>query len=64
MCVESINSYLDLINTSFAKNIIIEGFTGDGKESVMIYILIYSLSKGLKVITVAMMYHRAIKIGG
>ena len=27
-CVESINSYLDLINTGFVKNIIIAGFPG------------------------------------
>ena len=32
VCVESINSYLDFMNTSFVKNIIIAGFPGGGKH--------------------------------
>ena len=64
VCVESINSYLDLMNNSFVKNIIIAGFSGGGKKFVMMYIIIHALSKGLTVITVAMMCHQAIQLGG
>ena len=64
MCVESINSYLYLMNTGFVKNIIIAGFTGGGKTFFMMYIVIYALSKGLTVIIVAMMCHREIQFGG
>ena len=32
VCVESINSYLDFMNTGFVKNIIIAGFTSGEKE--------------------------------
>ena len=32
VCVESINSYLDLMNTGFVKNIIIAGFPSGGKH--------------------------------
>ena len=61
---ESINSYLYLINTGFVKNIAIAGFPGGGKIFVIMYIVIYALSKGLTVITVAMMCHRAIQLSG
>ena len=61
---ESINSYLYLINTGFVKNIAIAGFPGGGKIFVMMYIVIYALSKGLTVITVAMMCHRSIQLSG
>ena len=44
VCVESINSYLDFMNTGFVKNIIIAGFPGGGKTSVMMYIVIYAHS--------------------
>ena len=64
VCVESINSYLDLMNTGFVKNIMIAGFPGGGKTFVMMYIVIYACSKGLTVITVDMMCHRAIQLGG
>ena len=52
------------MNTDFVKNITIAGFPGGGKISVMVYIVIYARSKGLTLITVDMMYHREIKIGG
>ena len=58
MCVESINSYSNFMNTGFVKNIIIEGFPGGRKKFVMMYIAIYARSKGLTVVTVAMMCHR------
>ena len=63
MCFESINSYLDLINTGFVKNIIIAGFPGGGKTYFMMYIVIYACSNGLTVITVAMMFHQEIQLG-
>ena len=55
VCVESINSYFDLMNTGFVNDTIISGFTGGGKTFVMMYIVIYARSKLLTVITVAMM---------
>ena len=51
------------MNTGFVKNIIIARFPG-GKIFVIMYIVIYALSKGLTVITVAMMCHRAIQLSG
>ena len=64
MCVESIHSYLYLMNTIFVKKIIIAGFPGGGKTFFIMYIVIYAFSKGLTVITVAMMFHQAIQLGG
>ena len=64
VCVESINSYLDVMNTLFVKNIIIAGFPGGGKTFIMMYIVIHGQCKGLNIITVAMMCHRAIQLGG
>ena len=45
VCVESINSYSDLTNTGFVKNITIAGFLGGGKKCVMMYSVIYACSK-------------------
>ena len=64
VCVESINSYLDLVDTGFVKNIIIARFPGSGKTFFVMYIVIYAHSKGLTVITVDMMCHQAIQLGG
>ena len=64
MCVESINSYLDLISNGFVNNITIAGFPCGGKTFFMMYIVIYAHSKGLNVITVAMMCHREIQLSG
>ena len=64
MCVESINSYLDIMNTGFVKNIIITGSSCGEKTFFMMFIVIYDHSKGLTVITFDMMYHRAIQLGG
>ena len=52
------------MNTGFVNNIIIAGFLGGGKIFVMMYIVIYSRSKGLTVITFSMMCHRAIQLVG
>ena len=52
------------MNTDFVKNITIAGFPGGGKISVMVYIVIYAHSKGLTLITVAMICHREIQLGG
>ena len=62
VCDESINSYSDLMNNDFVKNIIIAGFTGGEKTFVMIYILIYARSKGLTVITVDIMCDLTIQL--
>ena len=64
VCVESINSCLYLMNTISVNNVIIAGFPGGGKKIVMMYIVINSRSKGLAVITVAMIFHQAIQLGG
>ena len=64
VCVESINLYLDLMDTGIVNDIIIAGFPGGGEIFVMMYIVTYAHSKGLTVITVAMMCHREIKIDG
>ena len=63
-CVKLIDSYLDVTDTKFNKNIIIAGFPGGGKTFIMMYVVIYARSRGLNVITVAMMCHRAIQLGG
>ena len=52
------------MNTGFVKSIIIAGFTGGGKTFFMMYIVIYACSKGLTVITVAIMCHQAIQLSG
>lgn len=63
-CVESINSYIDVMNTKYTKNVIIAGFPGGGKTFVLMYVVLYARSRGLNVVTVAMMSHRAIQLGG
>ena len=61
VCVESIYSYLDFMNTGFVKSIIFAGFLG-GDFFFMMYIVIYAFSKRLNVITVGMMCHQAIQL--
>ena len=64
VCVQLIDSYLDLMDTHFVKNITITGFPGGGKTFIMMYMVIYAHSKELNVITCAMMCHRVIQLGG
>ena len=64
MCVESLNSYLELMNTGFVENIIILVFPGGAKIFFMMYIVIYGLSKLLTLIAVAVMFHQAIQLSG
>ena len=52
------------MNTGFVKNIIIAGFPGGVKTFVMMYIAINARSKGLTVVTVAIVCHQAIQLGG
>ena len=52
------------MNTISVNNVIIAGFPGGGRKIVMMYIVINSRSKGLAVITVAMIFHQAIQLGG
>ena len=52
------------MDTGFVKNIIITGFTCSGKTFFVMYIIIYAGSKGLTVITVAMVCHQEIQLGG
>ena len=64
ICIESIDKYGSVMNTEHVKNIIIAGFPGGGKTFLMMYVVIYARSKGLTVVSVAMMSHRAIQLGG
>ena len=52
------------MNNGFVKNIIIAEFPGVRRKMVMMYIVICAFSEGLIVITVAMMCHQAIQLGG
>ena len=52
------------MNTGFVKNIIIAIFPGGAKIFVVMYIVVYACSKVLTVISVAVMCHRAIQLGG
>ena len=52
------------MNTGLVKNIIIAGFHGGGKTFVVMYIVIYARSNVLTVITVAIMCHQSIQLGG
>ena len=52
------------MNTGFVNNIIISGFPGSGKTFVIMYIIIYARSKVSTVVSVAMLCHLAIKLGG
>ena len=51
------------MNNDFIKNIIIAGFPGSRKTFIMMYIVLYACSKGLTIVTIAMMSHRAIQLG-
>ena len=62
--VDAIDNYLCIMNIQYTKNVIITGFPGRGKTFVMMYVVLYARSKGLTVITVALMAHRAIQLGG
>ena len=60
-----IDRYANLAdNQHFGKNTIIRGFPGAGKTWCMQYILLYAISKGLNVITTAIMAKRAMFLGG
>ena len=63
-CVDSIDKYRSVMNNQYVKNVIITGFPGEGKTFVMMYVVLYARSKGLVVISIAMMSHRAIQLGG
>ena len=49
---------------SYTKNIGIWGFPGAGKTWCMMYLVVYAISKGLTVITTAIMSKRSIELGG
>lgn len=64
-CVESINKYTNLWELdTFTKNVGIRGFPGSGKTWCALYISLYALSKGLNVMTTAILAKRARQIGG
>ena len=64
-CVEAINSYRDLSSQGvYIKNVGIRGFPGSGKSWSMMYCMLYAISKGLNVVSTAMMCKRALQLGG
>ena len=63
-CVKSIDDYMNVMKSTYTKNVMIVGFPGGGKTFIMMYVLIYAISKGLCIISVAMMAHRACQLGG
>ena len=64
ICVQSIDSYLNVMTNKCVKNVIIAGFPGGRKTFCMMCVILYAMSRGLTVISTAMMAHRAIKLGG
>ena len=52
------------MSKGYTKNVIIVGFPGGGKTFLMMFLMIYAILRGLNVISVAMMAHRAIQLGG
>ena len=64
-CKESIDKYCDILaQNTFNKCVVLRGFPGSGKTWTMQYIALYAASKGLNIMTTAMMARRAITIGG
>ena len=63
-CIDAIDSYRNTLCKSFVKHVGILGFPGGGKTWCMMYCLIYSISRGLKVTTAAMMCNCALQLGG
>ena len=62
---ESIYSYIDTItHGKYTKNFVIRGFPGSGNTWFMVYIFLYGMACGLKVITTAMMDNHTIQLGG
>ena len=65
MCLDTIERYCNLWEVdSYTKNICIRGFPGSGKTWCALYLSLYALSKGLTVVTTAILAKRAIQIGG
>ena len=63
-CVDAIDSYRCLIlQDSYTKNVRIRGFPGGGKTWCMIYCILYSISKGLKVTSRAIMWKYSLQLG-
>ena len=59
------NTQLFLTNQStFTKNVGLRGFPGSGKTWCSLYVSLYALSKGLLVMSVALLAKRGIQIGG
>ena len=64
-CVDAIDSYRDLSSQGvYIKNVGIRGFPGSGKSWSMMYCMLYAISKGLNVVSTAMMCKRALQLGG
>ena len=65
LCCQQINKYCNLADQStFTKNVGLRGFLGSGKTWCSLYVSLYALSKGLLVMSVALLAKRGIQIGG
>ena len=65
ICTEALDSYIDLWEQKcYTKNICIRGVPGGGKTWCAMYCTLYALSKGLNVMTTAILAKRAIQLGG
>ena len=65
MCKDAIDSYCDINHQSkFTKSIIVRGHPGAGKTFCMLYTALYTISKGLNIVTTSQMDKRALQLGG
>ena len=65
ICVLTIDKYCNWLELdTYTKNMCIRGFPGSGKTWCSLYCALHALSKGLNVITTAVLAKRAIQSGG
>ena len=65
ICSETVDKYINLWDLkTLTKNIGIRGFPGSGKTWCSLYCALYAMSKGLHVLTTALLAKRAINLGG
>ena len=63
-CKDAIDSYCNIMNqTTLTKSVIIRGHPGAGKTFCMLYMALYSISKGLYSTGAAKMCHRSLQMG-
>ena len=60
--IKNLDKYADIIHPRLTKHIIITGFLGGSKTFIMMYLIVYTRSKGLTIITIAMIVHNVIQL--